>query len=385
MMKMRFKPKFVMLLIAVAGASAAVFPVVQRLASHPLEAKPDAAAPTQFSNRTLRFPPGAPQLAYLRIEPVTAVPVPLLEPLHGRIAYDDDVTARISSPVAGRVVRIGVQAGDKVGRGQPLLWLDSPDYAQALADLRKAQADTRQKSLAYARGKLLFEGEVLARKDFESAESDLRQSEAETERAKARFHNLSPDEKSGGFALRAPLGGIITERQANPGSEVRPDAPNPLFVISDPARLWAIAELPEKDLGKLRAGQDLAVEVDAYPGKRFAARVLALGDVLDPATRRVLVRCRIDNRERLLKPEMYARITPLAEGPSLPHVPNAALVTEGLHSYVFVETETGVLEKRRVTAAFHGHQESFIGDGLKEGERVVTAGALLLNAELTGN
>lgn len=385
MMKMPFKPKFLILLIAVAGASAAVFPIYQGLASHPPEAKPGAAAPTQFSNRILRFPPGAAQLAYLRIEPAAAVPVPLLEPLHGRIAYDDDVTARISSPIAGRVIKIGAQAGDRVSRSQSLLWLDSPDYAQAFADLRKAQADMQQKNLAYKRVKLLFEGEVLARKDFEAAENDLRQSEAETERAKARFRNLSPDEKSGGFALRAPLGGIVTERQASPGSEVRPDAPSPLFVISDPRRLWAIAELPEKDLGKIRGGQDLVVEVDAFPGRRFPARVLALGDVLDSATRRVMVRCQIDNRERLLKPEMYARITPLAEGPSLPRVPNAALVTEGLHSYVFVETEAGVLEKRRVAMAFRGHSESFVSDGLKEGERVVTAGALLLNAELTGN
>jgi len=382
---MQLKHKIAILLIAVAGATAAALSVTQRLASHPFEAKPGAAAPTQFSNRILRYPPGAPQLAYLRIEPALALPVPLLEPLHGRIAYDDDVTARISSPIAGRVVKIGVQAGARVGRGQALLWLDAPDYAQALADLRKAQADTRQKHLAFERGKLLFEGEVLARKDLEAAESDLRQSEAETERAQARFRNLSPDEHSGGFALRAPLGGIVTERQANPGSEVRPDAPAPLFVISDPARLWVIAELPEKDLGKVRAGQDLAVEVDAYPGRRFSAQVLALGDVLDPATRRVLVRCRIDNRERLLKPEMYARITPLAEGASLPRVPNTALVTEGLHSHVFVETEAGVLEKRRVTPAFRGHSESFISAGLKAGERVVTTGALLLNAELAGN
>lgn len=385
MKNMRFKHKLLILLVVVAGASVAAFPVYQRLASRPLEAKPGAAAPTQFSNRILRFPPGAPQLGYLRIEPVAVMPVPLLEALHGRIAYDDDVTARISSPIAGRVVRIGVQAGDRVGRGQPLLWLDSPDYAQALADLRKAQADTRQKRLAYERGKLLFEGEVLARKDFEAAEADLRQSEAESERAGARFRNLSPDEKSGGFALRAPLGGIVTERQVNPGSEVRPDAPGPLFVISDPDRLWVIVELPEKDLGKVRAGQDLAVEVDAYPGRRFSARALALGDVLDPATRRVPVRCRIDNRERLLKPEMYARVTPLAEGPSLPRVPNSALVTDGLYSYVFVETEAGVLEKRRVTTAFRGHGESFVSDGLKAGERVVTAGALLLNAELAGD
>lgn len=379
------KRSLVLWLVAV-GAVAAVFFGYNRFASPPLERKPDTAEPTQFSNRILRYPAGAPQLTYLHVEKAEASPVPSLEALNGRIAYDDNVTARVSSPIAGRVVKIGAQAGDKVAAGQPLLWLDSPDYAQALADLHKAEADMRLKQLALVRAKMLFENEVLARKDFESAENDMHQSAAEAERARARFRNLNPGGTGReGFALRAPLAGVITERQANPGSEVRPDAPAPLFVVTDPARLWAIVDLPEKDLGKVRAGQPVSVEVDAYPGERFPAKILAIGDVVDPATRRVVVRCQLSNDKRLLKPEMYARITPSAEGAPLPRVPNPALVTEGLHTYLFVETEPGVMEKRRVVLAFRGQEASYVKEGLAAGERVVTVGALLLNAELAGN
>lgn len=350
------------------------------------ESKPGIATPAQFSNRILRYPAGAPQLAYLRIEPVAALPVPVLEPLHGRIAYDDNVTARVSSPIAGRVTKIEAQAGDTVRASQPLLWLDSPDYAQALADVRKAEADLRQKQLAFNRAQTLYRGEVLARKDFESAENDAMQAEAELARARARFHNLTPAGARGnGFALTAPLAGIVTERQANPGTEVRPDAPGPLYVITDPTRLWAIVELPEKDLGKVRVGQEAAVEVDAYPGEHFPARVQAIGDVVDPATRRVMARCSLNNSKRLLKPEMYARISPLAEGKPLPRIPNSALVTEGLNTFLFVETQPGALEKRQIALAYRGHTDSYITSGVTAGERVVTMGALLLNAELAGN
>ena len=125
--------------------------------------------------------------------------------------------------------------------------------------------------------------------------------------------------------------------------------------------------------------------MDAYPGERFPAKILAIGDVVDPATRRVVVRCQLSNDKRLLKPEMYARITPSAEGAPLPRVPNPALVTEGLHTYLFVETGPGVLEKRRVVLAFRGQEASYVKEGLAVAERVVTAGALLLNAELAGN
>lgn len=343
-------------------------------------AAPAAASAASGDGLSLRFAEGAPQLAYLRIEATAAYPVPLPEALNGRLTYDDNVTARVFSPVAGRILSLPVQAGDSVRAGQPLLTLDVPDYA----DLRKAESDRATKRAAFERAKVLFENEVVARKDFEAAENDLRAANAEVERSQARLRSLTPLAGQAGFALRTPLAGVVTERQASPAMEVRPDQPNPLFVVSDPKHLWAIAELPEKDLAALRVGQTVSIEVDAYPERRFTGRVLAIGDVLDAQSRRVPVRCEVRNDERLLKPEMFARITPESEGEKLPRVPNTALVTEGLHVYVFVEKAPGLIEKREVRLSFRGHAASFVGSGLRAGERVVTTGALLLNAELGG-
>lgn len=343
-------------------------------------AAPAAASAASGDGLSLRFAEGAPQLAYLHIEATAAYPVPMLEALNGRLSYDDNVTARVFSPVAGRVLSLPVQAGDSVRAGQPLLTLDVPDYA----DLRKAESDRVTKHAAFERAKTLFENEVVARKDFEAAENELRAANAEVERSRARLRSLTPLAGQAGFALRAPFAGVVTERQASPAMEVRPEQPNPLFVVSDPTRLWAIAELPEKDLAKLRVGQSVSIEVDAYPERRFAGRVLAIGDVLDAQSRRVPVRVAVRNDERLLKPEMFARITPESEGEKLPRVPNTALVTEGLHVYVFVEKAPGLIEKREVRLSFRGHVASFVGSGLHAGERVVTTGALLLNAELGG-
>ncbi|MQY51678.1 efflux RND transporter periplasmic adaptor subunit [Rhodocyclus tenuis] len=342
------------------------------------------AAPTSGAQieggRLLRFPAGAPQLSYLRIEAVQSLPAPLIEPLNGRVAYDDNATARIFAPVSGRILALPVQAGDRVAAGASLAVLDIPDYA----DLQKADADRRMRQSAYDRAKLLFENEALARKDLEAAENDLAGAEAESARAHARLRNLRPISGQSGFALRTPLAGIVTERQANPGMEVRPDQDRPLFVVSDPAHLWVIAEVAEKDLARVRVGQPVGVEVDAYPQRRFGGRVLAVGDVVDSQSRRVPVRCSVDNGERLLKPEMFARVTPETEGVHLPRVPNSAVVTEGVNDFVFVEKTPGVIEKRPVKLAFRGHEASFVRDGLSAGERVITAGALLLNAELGG-
>ncbi len=332
----------------------------------------------------LHYAADAPQLSFLRIQAVAEMPEPAVDPLNGRIAYDENRTARVSSPNAGRVTRIAVQPGDRVKAGQPLLWLSSPDLGGAVADLRKAEADRHLKQFARQRAKILLEGEVLARKDYEAAEADLKQAEAEEQRARARLNSIAPGGAGadGSGALRAPIAGIVADRQVNPGLEVRPDMSNPLLVITDSTHLWALIDLPERDLGKVRVGQPVSIEVDAYPGEGFSGKIASIGEVLDPVTRRIQVRCAVENPQRRLKPEMFARITPLRE-PAHPvlMVPNTALITLGLQSYVFVESAPGTFEKRRIALDRQHRDFSVIREGLKAGERVVTSGALLLNSE----
>ena len=225
-----------------------------------------APAPTRPNTPELRYAAESPQFTFIKVEAVEVLPEPLLDPLSARIAYDENHTARIGSPIAGRVTRILVQPGDHVSAGQQLLLLDAPEYGSAAADVAKSRADFQLKQKAYARLRELFEAEVIARKEFESAESELHQAEAEHNRARMRLRNLDPAFSpitGGGYALRSPISGVVSERTVNPGSEVRPDAPNPLFVVTDPAHLWVIVDLPERNLGALHTGQGVTDYNDA--------------------------------------------------------------------------------------------------------------------------
>lgn len=333
----------------------------------------------------LRFPANAPQLSFLKIKPVEMFPEPLVEPLNGRIAYNDNHTARVFSPIAGRVVKISAEVGMKIKKGDHLLVLDSPDFAMAIADNAKASADLLRKQEVYERAKQLYQIKGIARKEVEAAVADWQQAQAESLRAKARMKNLNADVPTlaGQFILHAPIAGVISERQVNAGSEVRSDAVNPLFVITDPIHLWVQIDLPERLLAKINLGDLVSVEVDAYPGEVFQGAVSVIGGTLDPLTRRIQVRCELDNPNLKLKPEMFARVTPIANGKSkLPRVPNASIVTQGLFSYIFVELSPGVLQRRRVTLSLQGSEYAYVKEGLQAGERVVTSGALLLNSEL---
>ncbi len=338
------------------------------------------SAPTD----TLHYAPGAEQLSFLDIQPVQLRALPVMDSLPGKIAFDEDHTVRVFAPVSGRVLAFGATLGSAVKSGDVLAWLASPEFAQALADSHKANSDLAQKRKAAERASALVTAGVVAQKDLEGARADFEQAQAEASRAEQRLRQLDAGKQSGDrYALRAPIDGMLVDRSINPGMEVRPDATAPLFIITDPAKRWASFELSERELGKVRVGQPIDIEVEAYPAQRFHARIFFVGAALDPLTRRVLVRAAIDNSDGSLRPEMFARISPLVDNDQqLAAVPNTALITIGLHHYVFVEETPGTLKRRELKVSFAGHELSYIGDGLKAGERIVTRGAVLLNAEL---
>ena len=338
----------------------------------------------------LRFPTAAPQLSQLKVERAELAPVPMDEPLAARVSYDENATARLFAPVAGRAVDIRANVGDSVKAGAVLAVLDAPELGTAAADLAKARADAQFKKAALDRVKSLFAAEVVPRREFEAAQADWQQAQAEAERARLRLANLAPgggaDPGSQRYVLRAPLAGVVAARNINPAMEVRPDASEPLFVVTDMSRLSVLVDVPERDLSVVTVGKTARVEVSAYPERSFEGKVIRVAPTLDPQTRRVQARVAVDNRENLLKPEMYARVAILADAKEeVPRVPLGALLVEGVKNYVFVERDPGVFEKREVTLASQTRNHAYVWAGLKAGEKVVSVGALLLSAELASS
>ena len=331
----------------------------------------------------IHYEKNAPQLAYLKTATVEVGQVPTTEALQGAIVYNDDLTSKITSPISGRVTKIYAQIGDKVKMGQPLVMIDSPEFGQANADLMKSESDLILKRQGFERAKTLYEGEVIAKKEFENTEADLKQAEAEHQRALNRLKNYGVS-KNNNFMLSTKVNGIVTERQVNPGSEVSPNSTS-LFVVTDPKHLWVNIEVPEKDLDKIHLKQHLKIETSAYPNESFQATVTTISKVLNPDTRRVMVRCTLENLDEKLKPEMYAYATPIDDELIMPHVVNDAVITEGVKSFVFVERSPGEIEKRLVKISYQGHKEAYISEGLHEGERVIVTSTLLLNSEFTEN
>ncbi|MET3392475.1 cobalt-zinc-cadmium efflux system membrane fusion protein [Variovorax sp. 1140] len=342
--------------------------------------------PSQMGPDTLRYAEGAPQLTMIRSQPLAPSRVPLGDVLSARVAYDEDATARIGVGVSGRIVEIKAAPGDAVKAGQVLAEIDSPDFGTAAADLRKARADEERKRLAVERARDLVSGDAIPVKEWESLQSDLAQAGAETLRAEQRLRNLNPRGlpiSGQRVKLTSPIDGVVTDRSATPALEVSPGSGTPLFVVTDPKRLWLMIDLPEKLLGRVRLGSDVSVESDAFPGEQFAARVVQLGQVIDTNTRRATVRAVLDNRRLALLPEMFVRARVLQPEGTGVRVPNGAIVNHGLYAYLFVQETPGEFRRRKVALITQGADASYVGEGLRGGEQVVVKGALLLDAELT--
>lgn len=348
----------------------------------------DVAPPAlpKVAGEVLEFP-GQKDPPSLRTAAVTsAADLPVT--LTGRLTWNEERTARVYAPFAGRIERLLAMPGQAVARGQALAALSSAEVGQAQADLQKSLADQALARQAAARSRSLAEAGVLARKDLDQAEADLARSDAEAARAKGRLaqyglaHGDAGSARGMAYTLNAPVAGVVVERNSNPGAEVRTDVQGPpLFVISDPTALWVTLDIDETQLALVRPGQAVQLTAAAWPERSFTARVLSIGEAVDPATRTVKARAEVANRDRLLKAEMFVSAQ-LANPQGLPLVPADAVFLRGDKRHVFVAQGQGRYERRAVQLRQAGPERWSVLQGLKPGERVVVGGALFLSQQL---
>ncbi len=151
-----------------------------------------------------------------------------------------------------------------------------------------------------------------------------------------------------------------------------------MFKIIDISRVWIDANVFEKDLERVRRGQEVKVSVPAFPGSTFSGRVILVSSVVDPETRSVKVRTEVPNPDGRLKPDMFANVQIITD---LHHtaisIPQAAVLDDGGKSVVFVSEGSGYV-KRGVNLGIQGNGRVEVIEGLQAGDKVVVKGNYLL-------
>jgi membrane fusion protein, heavy metal efflux system len=347
------------------------------------DARPDIARP-RLENGQIVFPEGSAQVGSFATEEVKQSG-PLRVRLTGRLVWDENRTVRIYPAFAGRVLQILVKTGERVGRGQVLAKLASPDFGQVQADARRAQSDFALAEKNLTRLRELHAAGVSSRKDLATAEADYARADAELARAtsKVKLYGASNDSVDQNLSLASPIDGVIVERNINPGQELRQDlqlANNPaMFVITDPTRLWVQLDANESQLASLKPGRKVQLRSSAWPEETFTATLENISDFIDTATRTVKVRGSVENHERKLKGEMFVTAE-LQETPRADlQMPEKALVLSGDNYYVFVEEKPGRYSRQEVKVDAVREGVASVASGVKLGQKVVIEGNLFLH------
>ncbi|MBI2747001.1 MAG: efflux RND transporter periplasmic adaptor subunit [Burkholderiales bacterium] len=344
---------------------------------------PTAAAPAPImQGQQLRFAAGHPQLKLLTVAPAEPANSITIE-LPAKLVWNEERTQRIYPSFAGRVMSIKADVGQRVVAGAPLAVLASPDFGQAQSETARAEADARLVAKALQRQRELFDAGIVARKELEQAEADQERARAEVDRAQARTRlyggsgNVNQQ-----LILGASIGGVVVERNLNPGQELRPELSGPgvpaLFVVTDPTSLWIQIDARESEVGIVRPGTRFELSVASLPGQKFSGRVIAASDFIDPLTRTIKIRGVVANANRRLKAEMLATARFERTFPNGVVIPATAVLLRGTRQSAFVQTRPGEFERRTVELEYEGPQQVVVSSGLKAGDQVVVENALLL-------
>ena len=333
----------------------------------------------------IQYQPGNAPQSFLKIESVTETGIGTSASMPARISFDEDHTQRVASPIDGRATSILVKVGDKVRAGQPLVLLSSPNVGLIQADAQKAESDLSVAQKGVDRAHKLQADGAIAEKDVALAEADLRKARSDQARTTAQLRSLgiTATDPSVNLALRAQLSGVVVERNVLVGQEVRADQGTPLLTISSLDTVWVLADLYEQDLSLVEDDAPATISVPAYPAETFPARVKHIGEVVDPSTRTVKVRCVAENPGHRLKPEMFARVNVQGKpGHKVITVPVKAILNDGDKFMVIVASEGITFRMRRVTVGPELDGKARILSGLTVGEKIVSDGAIFMRREI---
>jgi cobalt-zinc-cadmium efflux system membrane fusion protein len=358
-----------------------------------------------------RYTPSPAEWASLTIQPVTERAFRAEHVTEGKIAVDEDRSTPVFSPYAGRVTKLLARPGDSVKQGQPLFVIEAADTVQAQNDfiaamtgLNKARSALDLAQIQYKRAKDLFEGKAVPLKDYQQAEAnltqaqnDLRSTQTALEAARNKLRILGfTDEAISTFqdkgsinreiTIFSPITGTVVQRKIGPGQYVNAGASDPVFVIGDLSTVWLTAFVRETDASNVAVGQEISFNVLALPGRPLTARINYVSAAIDPATRRLLVRATIENKDGLLKPEMFANVTIYSPGdhPAV-GVPKQALIYEGNQVRIWVAHEDKTIELRQIKPGLTNGDLVEVEGNLKPGEQIVTKGSLFIDRAASGS
>ncbi|PIF29626.1 cobalt-zinc-cadmium efflux system membrane fusion protein [Flavobacterium sp. 9] len=297
---------------------------------------------------------------------------------YGKITADNNKAIDVYPLVGGSVIKVNVELGDYVNKGQVLATIRSTD----IADFEKQAIDAKS-DLLVAKNSLkvaqeLFDGKL-------NSESDVLQAKSEVNKAQSQLNKIQEtykiyNIKAGSiYEVTAPISGFIIQKSINQDMLLRSDRSENIFDIAEISEVWAMANINEMDINKVKLGIDADVTTLSYPDKVFKGKVDKIFNVIDPETKAMQARIKLQNPGYMLKPDMNASIKlSFNEDKSMIAIPSKAIVFDKSKNFVMVFKDRHNIETRQVEVYRVVGDTTYISSGLKENEKVITNNQLFI-------
>lgn len=301
---------------------------------------------------------------------------------YGKISADRNSYIDVFPLVGGNVMSVNVELGDYVKKGQVLATIRSTELAEVQRDVSDAKTDLQvaKNNLRVARE--MYEGKLNTERDVLEAKSQLQKAEDQMQRASAvsTVYNV----KHGNiYSVLAPISGYIVHKDINKDMQLRSDRSENIFDVANTTNVWAIMNINEADIDKISLGMPAQVSTLSYPDKIFNGKIDKIFKIIDPETNAMQARVVLDNANGLLIPDSKATIkVSKSENKNALSIPSKAVIFDDDKSYVVVFKSRNDVKIKEIQVLKQVGEFTYISEGLKEGENVITNNQLLIYRSL---
>ncbi len=301
--------------------------------------------------------------------------------LSGEVSFNENNVVKVFPRSSGQVLESKASLGDRVTKGQVLAIIRSADVAGNYSDLNSTNADLAIAKRQMDNTESLYKNGISSEREYNEAKQNYQKALAAKNKVESVININGGGKTSAGgeYRITAPIDGYIVEKKVSAGAFIRPDMAENLFTISDLKNVWVYANVYESDIANVKEGYQVSVTPLAYPDRQFTGKIDKVSEVLDPQSKALRVRISLENKEMLLKPDMFTRVVVSKAGVGKAVcIPRTAIVEQDGKDYVVIYKKDDDLSIAEVTVIRTVGDNTYIRGGITPGQRLITKNQLFI-------
>lgn len=313
------------------------------------------------------------------LKPTEVTPVPVIEKLRltGKVTYNPNAMVNYVSLVSGVIVHSYVSLGDHVKKDQVLAEIKSAELNAMKSEVRQLKAKLKVADRELESVRHFYEDGIASEREWIEAQSDKENLESELESLQNTldmYHAVSGKDY---FQIKAPQSGFMVDNKLVTGLQIGAEG-EPLFTISDMNEVWININIYATDFRFVKEGMPIDIKVNAYPNQVFNGKINRISHVMDPDENVLKAQVALKNEGFLLKPGLQVEgIVRMEKDEKMPRLSDRSVVYHNNKYYVMIIEDACRVYSREVKLYLQDEHTMYIQSGLKAGEHIVSANALL--------